>query len=202
MRKLLFILLTATMLVGCTKQNDTAQAIRRMVEQYPQTAMQDVYKSFYQDRFGAGHMISDTAAVREYLLYELTVAATDTIANPYCEPVGAQGRFVRVYLRCVNEGLLSAEQLLDAFIRSARPSDQPTPSWADEWTQIEQTAHQCGLTCSEEDSRQLHQAAQTNRAVHHSDTYRNAYHPHYRIVERTIFENEIQALINDAVVMP
>ena len=180
--------------VGCKPKNAMSEAISRMVDEHPKLQMQDVYKSFYQDRFGSEHMIGDTAAVREYLLQELEVAATDTVTNPYCEPVGAQGRHVRIYLRCVNEGLLSAEQLSDAFIRSAKPSTQPEQSWVDEWEQIEETARQCGICCSEEDSRQLRRAADMNRAVRHSDAYRDAYHPHYRIVEKGIVEREFQAL--------
>ena len=196
MRKIIFPLLAVFALSACHRpQTDIAEAIRRIVEQHPQTTLQDIYKSFYQDRFGAEHMISDTAAVREYLLYELAVSAADTMPNPYYEPVGAHGRYMRVYLRCVNEGLLTAEQLSDAFIRSARPSEQPQQSWAEEWTEIEQTAQQVGVAFTDEDSRFFRQAADSLWAVHHSDAYRNAYHPHYRIVERTIFENELKHLI-------
>ena len=32
-------------------------------------------------------------------------------------------------------------------------------------------------------------------AISHSPDYREAYHPHYRIVERSIFEKEIKHLI-------
>ena len=195
MRKAI-LLLAAAMLVACNKpQTDITEAVSRMAEQHPQTTLQDVYKSFYQDRFGAEHMISDTAAVRAYLLYELDIAAADSVPNPYYEPVGAQGRYVRVYLRCVNESLLTAEQLLDAFIRSAQPAKQPKQSWADEWMHIEQAAQKAGVSCSEEESQLLQQAAQTNHAMHHSEAYRNAYHPHYRIMRRDIFENELKPLI-------
>lgn len=185
------ILFSGFLLAACApKSNDVREAVERQMTQFPQTMMQDVYKSFYQDRFGAEHMISDTAAAREYLSYELSVAATDSVPNPYYEETGARGRYVRVYLRCVTEGLLTEEQLLDAFIRSAVPVGQVEQSWADEWTNIEQTARKAGLCCSKEEHEQLLQAAQSNRAVHHSDAYRNAYHPYYRIVERTIFESD------------
>lgn len=195
MRKILFAFLSVLALAGCTRPDAMEKAVCRMMECYPYAAMQDIYKSFYQDRFGAEHMISDTAAVQQYLLYELAVAAEDTVPNPYYEPAGAQGRCVRVYLRCVNEGLLSAGQLSDAFIRSAQPSEQPEQSWADEWAQIEQAAAAAGVSCSDEDRDLLRLAAQTNRAVHHSDAYRNAYHPHYRIVRRDIFENELKSFM-------
>ena len=33
-------------------------------------------------------------------------------------------------------------------------------------------------------------------AISHSPDYREAYHPHYRIIERSIFEQEIKPLID------
>ena len=187
----LFILLFA----GCTSSTQTNESICDMLTRYPQAQMQDIYKTFYQDRFGAGHMINDTSAVREYLLWEVTAAEADTVVNPYYELTGSEGRFVRVYLRCVNEGLLSAEQLFDAFVRSAQPTKQPQQTWEDEWKQIEQAALKVHVVCSDEDREQLLYAAHINAAVHHSDPYREAYHPHYRIVERSIFDDEIRHLI-------
>ena len=194
MKNVLFALLAAVLLTGCNAGGRAVrEAVGRQLDRYPQSTMADVYKSFYQDRFGSGHMIADTASVRAYLLTELQTAATDTVQNPYYEPVGAQGRYVRVYLRCVNEGLLTAEQLLDAFIRSAQPAEQPAESWAAEWRRVEQAARAAGMACCDEDSRQLQQAAEANRAVHHSDPYRQAYHPRYRIVRSDIFERELRA---------
>ncbi len=192
MKKHLYILLTLVLLAGCRANENSIQgAIEREKEHFPQRTMQDVYKSFYQNRFGAEHMITDTAAVHAYLLYEIEVAAADSVHNPLYDFVGADGRYVRVYLTCVNNGKLTADQLFDAFIRSAVPAQQPDRSWADEWAEIEQVARTCYVPCTEEDCQLLRQAAQDNRAVHHSEAYRNAYHPHYRIVRRDIFDNEL-----------
>lgn len=192
MKKHLYILLTLVLLAGCRANENSIQgAIEREREYFPQRTMQDVYKSFYQNRFGAEHMITDTAAVHAYLLYEIEVAAADSVHNPFYDFVGADGRYVRVYLTCVNNGKLTADQLFDAFIRSAVPAQQPDRSWADEWAEIEQVARTCYVPCTEEECLLLRQAAQDNRAVHHSEAYRNAYHPHYRIVRRDIFDNEL-----------
>ena len=178
-------------LAACNKQTNLPEVIDRQVAHYPQSTLQDIYKSFYQDRFGPGHMISDTAAFNEYSRYELAVATTDSVPNPYYEIIGAQGRYVRVYLRCVTEGLIPADLLFDAFLRSAVPAKQPKQSWAKEWSDIEQAALELGVTAPEEDIQALRQAAQKEQAVHHSDAYCEAYHPHYRVIEKTIFENEI-----------
>ena len=190
-------LVIAVLFAACAPDRNSIQgAIEWQNEHFPQTTMQDVYKSFYQNRFGPGHMITDTVAARAYLLHEIEFAATDSVHNPYYEFVGADGHYVRVYLCCVNQGKLTAEQLFDAFIRSAAPAPQPEQSWADEWTEIEQVARACHVPCTDEERQLLMQAAQNNQAMHHSEAYRNAYHPHYRIVRRDIFDNELEPLIH------
>ena len=183
-------LLCLLLSVACTRHNAVIDAVQAQLAEYPASRLQDVYKSFYQDRFGSGHMIADTAAVHAYLLYELELAAEDSVPNPYYEPTGAEGRYVRVYLRSVNEGLLSADELFEAFIQSAQPAQQPEQSWAEEWDAIVGQIRQAGITFPdfEQDNEQLKIAAQANRAVHHSDAYREKYHPHYRIVEKSIFQ--------------
>ena len=183
-------LLCLLLSVACTRHNAVIDAVQAQLAEYPASRLQDVYKTFYQDRFGSGHMIADTAAVRAYLLYELELAAEDSVPNPYYEPIGAEGRYVRVYLRFVNEGLLSADELFEAFIQSAQPAQQPEQSWAEEWDAIVGQIRQAGITFPdfEQDNEQLKIAAQANRAVHHSDAYRENYHPHYRIVEKSIFQ--------------
>ena len=184
------------MCVSCHRQPDVTQTIDRQIAHFPHSTLQDVYKSFYQDHFGPGHMINDTAAFRAYSASELAIAATDEVPNPYYEPVGANGRFVRVYLRCVCEGLISEQLLLEAFLRSTQ-AKQATSSWLNEWQTLVAQMEQANLILPnwEEDKIALLEAARANAAVHHSEQYRNAYHPHYRIIERTIFENEIKPFL-------
>jgi len=43
-----------------------------------------------------------------------------------------------------------------------------------------------GWAIDEDEYALLTQAAQADRAVHHSPSYRNAYHPHYRLVRSDI----------------
>ena len=47
-------------------------AIERQMATYPESTLQDIYKSFYQEHFGPGHIISDTASARRYLMRELS----------------------------------------------------------------------------------------------------------------------------------
>ena len=172
--------------------SDMKTAVTRQLQEFPQTRLQDIYKSFYQNYFGAEHLITDTISVRAYLQREVVEAAADSIANPYYEPTGANGAYVRVYLRCITENLITEQQLFDAFLRSARPQ-QRMEDWHRLWQEeIAPAARNAGLGFSDEELTELTDASRRNRAVRHSDDYRNAYHPRYRIVERNIFETEIK----------
>ena len=77
MRYLSFLLLTLMSIVMLQAQEIDKEALRMAVERqlvsYPESTLQDVYKAFYQEHFGPEHMISDTAAVRQYLDYELSI---------------------------------------------------------------------------------------------------------------------------------
>ena len=188
----LYIILCFCVLFSSCKQDSHFLAIREAIERqmvtYPESTLQDVYKSFYQDRFGPGHMITDTASARSYLMRELSEMC-DTSAV-YYEPTGSEGRFVRVYLSAIADSLITVEQLLDAFIQSANEVQEPQTEWATEWEDIVGVIRKYDLKVNDFEALQpvLSEAAQNHQAVHHSQAYREAYHPHYRIVEREVLQ--------------
>ena len=172
-------------------------SIERQMATYPQSTLQDIYKSFYQDRFGPGHMISDTASARSYLMRELS--EMNDASTVYYEPTGSEGRFVRVYLSAVTDGFITADQLLNAFVRSANMVKEPETDWTTEWKTIEGIITKYGIQVNgfEMDAPLLDEASRNRQAVHHSRAYNAAYHPHYRIVERSVFEEELRPLIKE-----
>ena len=193
MRKLLLILALACSFSLFGQSIDTA-AVRSVIERqlttYPESNLQDIYKSFYQEHFGPGHIISDTASARRYLMRELSEMSETP--SPYFEPTGSQGDYIRVYLSVVADSLITAEQLLDAFVRSANSRQEPAVSWLEKWETIVSIiqANKMEIEGFETDLPLLTEAARNSQAVHHSRRYNEAYHPHYRIVERSIFERE------------
>lgn len=195
MRKLLLILALACSFNLFSQTIDTVamrSAIERQLVTYPESTLQDIYKSFYQEHFGPGHIISDTASARRYLMRELSEMGKTQ--SPYFEPTGSQGDYVRVYLSAVADNLITAEQLLDTFVRSANLWQEPSVSWMEKWgaiISIIQT-NKMEIRGFETDLPLLTEAARNNQAVHHSSRYNEAYHPHYRIVERSIFEIELK----------
>ena len=194
MRKLLLILALVCSFSLFGQSIDTLavrSAIERQLATYPESTMQDIYKSFYQEHFGPGHIISDTASARRYLMRELSEMG-ETV-SPYFEPTGSQGDYIRVYLSAIADSQITAEQLLDAFVRSANSRQEPTINWLEQWESIVSIiqVNKIALEDFETDLPLLTKAAQNNQAVHHSRRYNEAYHPHYRIVERGIFEREL-----------
>ena len=198
MRKILLILAIACSFNLFGQSIDTVamrSAIERQLVTYPKSTLQDIYKSFYQEHFGPGHIISDTATARRYLMLELSEMGKT--ASPYFEPTGSQGYYVRVYLSAIADSLITAEQLLDAFVRRANSRQEPAVSWMEKWETIISIiqANKIELEGFETDLPLLTEAARNNQAMHHSSRYNEAYHPHYRIVERGIFEIELKPFL-------
>lgn len=109
--------------------------IRKMLREYPQSTVQDIYKSFFQDRFGPGHLVADTAAARKYLRTEIEKMGTSSL--PYYEPAGAGKNFYRVNLSLVKEGVVSEDIFFSAFLESAAKIKFPTiGEWSAEWNEI------------------------------------------------------------------
>ena len=191
---LLIFVLTCSLNLFCQTIDTLSvrSAIERQLATYPESTLQDIYKSFYQEHFGPGHIISDTASARRYLMKELSEMGETQ--SPYFEPTGSQGDYVRVYLSVVADSLITAEQLLDAFVRSANSRQEPTVSWMEKWEAIVSIiqANKIELEGFETDLPLLTESARNSQAVHHSRLYNEAYHPHYRIVERGIFERELR----------
>jgi hypothetical protein len=91
--------------------------------------------------------------------------------------------------------------LLDAFIRSANGVKRPSvESWRDRWNTMMDTIEQMKLCLPhfQEDKAFIDSVLSMGKyAISHSADYRTAYRPHYRIVERGIFEREIKPLIDE-----
>ena len=71
-------------------------------------------------------------------------------------------------------------------------------SWSNRWHMIIGTIDRMKLDMPnyQEDKQLIDSVLSVGKyAISHSPDYREAYHPHYRIVERSIFEKEIKHLI-------
>ena len=157
-----------------------------MVRVYPQATLQDLYKTCYQDFFGAEHMISDTAAARAYLRYELNEFMGEGVPElrmPMHEPTGFRHRFVRINLSEVFNGQMSEEELFARFADAAGTDNAFSNNWTEEWQRIEKIALEVHPAWTDTILQAALQfAASTASPVRHSEAFRQAYNPHYRII--------------------
>lgn len=166
---------------------------------YPQSTLKDLYKNFFQDRFGPGHLIPDTAASGDYLRREL--ASIDKTTGAYYEPAGWEGAFYRVNLSVIKENLVPYEVYFDAFIRSVNGIVPPSiKDWEKEWLSIDAIIQGMGLSLAndEKDRQEIRELLKKGEYVmHHSAAFEANYSPHYRIIEKAIFEKEIRPFLPD-----
>ena len=198
MRRILLLSFSLMLSIFASAQ-DIQTFVQKQMETYPKSRLLDIYKSCFQDYMGAEHLVSDRQRVKAYLDEELQSTSLDSLMTWLYEPCGVDGRYVRVSIRAIKEGLIKEDMLLDAFIRSANTSERPSvESWHDRWHVIIGTIEQMQLQLPnyDKDKQFIESILSAGKyAISHSPEYREAYHPHYRIVEKGIFEREIKPLI-------
>lgn len=198
MKKSFVTFIALLMTIAATAQ-DIERFVSRQMQDYPKSRLLDIYKSCFQDYMGAEHLVSDRQRVKVYLDEELQANNIDDLLPWYYEPCGIDGQYVRVSIRAVKENKISEDLLLDAFIRSANSDKRPSvESWRDRWHMIIGTIDQMQLTLPhyQQDREYIDSILTVGKyAISHSPEYREAYRPHYRIIERGIFEREIKPLL-------
>lgn len=164
---------------------------------YPKSRLSDLYKNFFQDRFGPGHLIADTAMADNYLKQEL--ASYTEASGPLVELIGWEGNFYRVNTDVVKFADESAKEkmyraYLNAFIESANTTPAVNMAdWKTEWDAILAIIERMNLNLPDyEADRANIQAliASGKYAGHHSGAFEEAYHPHYRIIRKELYNTD------------
>ena len=222
MKKTIFVFF-AMLYAFTLSAQDIQGFVSRQMQTYPKSRLLDIYKSCFQDYMGAEHLVSDRERVKAYLDEELQTTSIDDLMPWYYEPCGVDGQYIRVSIRAIKENLITEDVLLDTFIRSANgrnseshPSSledgrvvtdegkansdkRPTvESWRDRWHKIVGMIDKMELNLPnyQQDRTFIDSVLSAGKyAISHSPEYREEYRPHYRIVEKGIFENEIKPLI-------
>ena len=167
-------------------------AVQSQLKHYPESTLIDIYKSFFQDRFGPGHLIEDTAASREYFDEEL--AKMNSRGRHLPEPCGLGEQFYRVPLDLVKDGRLEADVFFGIFLdgaksfKSAGDIDKAEiEAWKESWRKIVVVVESMDLNLPgfEADKAVIEEMLGRGKIVaHHSPKYIETYDPHYRIISK------------------
>ena len=191
------LLVVATACTGDSTRERIRQSVERQMERYPHSTLRDLYKNYFQDRFGPGHIIADEKAADNYLRYELENAAT--MEGDDYEPTGYEERFMRVNLSVIADGRVPYDKYLSAFVRSVNGIEPITvEQWREEWAVIDEVIAKMNLNLPDYEADRAEIWALLERGeyvMHHSKLFEQHYDPHYRIIEREIFQREILPLI-------
>jgi hypothetical protein len=167
------------------------RSVVELLERYPAATLQDIYKTMFQDRFGVAHMLAPRERVRAYIAAEAAEAEGEVMC--YTEECGWRGDYLRVDLRAIRDGIISIDELTDAFMRSGELAmdinDESIAAWQQEWSQILRICHPHlrDIEGFAQDSAAIAQhIAAGNYVMHHSSAYNATYAPHYRIVHRSV----------------
>ena len=159
-------------------------AVSTQLKSFPESRLQDLYKSFFQDRFGPGHIIQDRQTALDYILSEW--ASADTLIGPRTETCGWRGNYVRVNLSVLADSLMTADELTDALMASVKEvKDGDIEKWKNEWSEILAIIEKefPDIPDLQDDKARIEELLASGKyACHHSAAYNAAYHPHYRII--------------------
>ena len=179
------------------------EAVERVVkwqlENYPESRLTDLYKNFFQDKFGPGHMVADTASAGAYIRRELALMRSESggkvvglTQSEVAEIIGWEGLFVRVDLAVIEMGIVSYKRFSEAFFESSSSHIVPDiGKWKREWSEIEKIIRETApqLRGFDKDSDFIGDLLGKGAyVIHHSREYSEAYRPHYRLIKREIWE--------------
>lgn len=161
------------------KRNDTIrEAILEHCRAYPHIETQDLFKFLYQGTHGCEHLISSPERVIDYIQKEVETAPMDApLVGPLC------GAYSRVFLSYLGEGLC-AETLGKLFCRSARHEVGAKEALESALSEALALAAEGSLPF---DRETLGTACEKWKeagypAIHHSEAFRAAYRPAYRVI--------------------
>jgi len=179
------ISVAALVFVCPADQNEFAAAVSEEISLRPLAAAQDIYKLAHQSVFGPGHIISSAESARGYLEKEMAALGQTLPHEKTIEELG--GGMVRVNLRPYRDSGGSTERLLDAMMEMAKTAGAPeNVGVMAERIEAARTALAAkgkkGLA-DELGRLAAEQAKKGYPALHHSEAYRKAYLPAYRVVK-------------------
>ena len=146
---------------------------------HPASRLQDLRKALYQSTFGCGHLVDDPSAAADWIRREAEYA-------PDCRKIEPlDGPWCRVPLGILSEGL-TPETLAAAFAHSAAVPGEDIPALEDRLAVLMGLIREGTLPFDPAAAAAEIAAwrAAGFPACHHSEDYRNAYHPAYRVLHK------------------
>lgn len=162
------------------EQNErTRRRLREHYRQYPALQLQDVFKYLHQSAFGCEHMVPSREAAADYLRRE----SESLSAGGGVLIESLDGAYSRVHLSYLEKGL-SVETLGKLFFASAKQEPCGRAALEEKLAVAGALVREGALPFSlaEFERAAAEWQAAGYPALHHSEAFRAAYHPAYRVI--------------------
>lgn len=184
----LFLFLSMITLAG-NREKKIREYINAELKYHPEARLVDLYKNYFQDAYGPGHLISDTTKAGAYLDWELKQSDwTDTLL---VQPLGIYHDYYRINLVLVKNGTIPRDTLLLGLLESAPLARKPAiEDWKKEWAEVLHIIKEIKPVLPDIESDEMLIDEVLNKGdvvMHHSKHYEGTYHPHYRIIHRSVY---------------
>ncbi len=148
-------------------------------DRFPLLQAEDIFKYIFQSSFGCEHLVSDENSALEYIKSEYSKISKDD--TPFKESL--DGEYSRVYLSWLNSGL-SPETLTKLFCLSAKNESDGKVLLQEKIQAARKLISSGEIPIDYEDFERKLKEWQGRGCppVHHSDIFRNAYKPAYRVI--------------------
>jgi hypothetical protein len=159
------------------------QLLGQHLRRYPRMELADIYKLLHQAAMGAGHAVGDPGAARA-LLHSEAQSLGEGPPDPIVDPISPDGKLARVHLRPYVAAGRDLDALADAFVQTAQRFSASPERLAKFCGCLGDLADAQGIPLSRAQVNEYFDTivAQAYPVVRHSEAYRAAYRPAYRVV--------------------
>ncbi len=156
----------------------TRKALITHYQQYPQLQIQDLFKYLHQSSYGCEHMVSSLETATDFIRKE-----SECVRNNSALVDRLDGNYSRVHLAYLEQGL-TPDTLGRLFFESAKIEPDGKENPEHKLSIAKELINEKLLPFSADEFDEAVKAwqAQGYPAVHHSDIFRNAYAPAYRVI--------------------
>lgn len=169
--------------------NVLKEVVLNHYKKYPLMQIKDFIKLFYQNSFGPLHMSANAGVddLAKYIEDELEYLIEPSLSNQV-ESIGND--YYRLDLHMVKDAVVTVKDLADMFYQSILSSPSMEDDDIDLFTkQLEMLRYlvlenQIALNIDDVDEYIDTYLYEGIRPLHHSQVYKDNYHPHYRVIQK------------------
>ena len=168
-----------------------SQLLSSHLARYPAMQLDDVYKLLHQAALGPGHAVDNPAAARKRLDEEMA-ALGEAPAELLQDVISPDGRLGRIHLRPYLASGGNPDTLHRAFVETANSYPASPDKLAKFCGCLGDLAAAGGIPFAREDVLAYFEniARDGYPAIHHSEAFRSAYRPAYRVIAVDLLQSK------------